>query len=86
MVRPLSSDANGGQCIEFSRALTQAHGLVPVRDSKAPGRPRARLPGGRLDVVRLGRQAGAVLRLRASMSRHWVRPWVVPESGPPRGV
>ncbi|MFG3116546.1 DUF397 domain-containing protein [Streptomyces sp. NPDC048197] len=33
------SEGNGGACIEFSRALTDAHGLVPVRDSKHPDGP-----------------------------------------------
>ncbi|WP_438488091.1 DUF397 domain-containing protein [Streptomyces sp. S186] len=33
------SEGNGGMCIEFSPAHTQTHGLVPVRDSKAPHHP-----------------------------------------------
>ncbi|MFD8324807.1 DUF397 domain-containing protein [Streptomyces lydicus] len=33
------SGGDGGQCIEFSRALTHPHGLVPVRDSKDPHGP-----------------------------------------------
>ncbi|MER7987130.1 DUF397 domain-containing protein [Streptomyces noursei] len=33
------SDANGGQCIEFSPAHTRTHRVVPVRDSKAPHGP-----------------------------------------------
>lgn len=33
------SDANGGQCVEFSRTFAQTHGTVPVRDSKAPHGP-----------------------------------------------
>ncbi|MGW7486810.1 DUF397 domain-containing protein [Streptomyces sp. NPDC054786] len=38
------SDGDGGQCIEFSRALTEAHGLVPVRDSKDPDGPALIFP------------------------------------------
>ncbi|QLH22540.1 DUF397 domain-containing protein [Streptomyces sp. Rer75] len=33
------SDANGGQCVEFSRTFAQTHGAVPVRDSKNPHGP-----------------------------------------------
>ncbi|MFI0779717.1 DUF397 domain-containing protein [Streptomyces sp. NPDC021212] len=33
------SDANGGQCVEFSRTFAQTHGTVPVRDSKDPHGP-----------------------------------------------
>ncbi|MFC9229954.1 DUF397 domain-containing protein [Streptomyces decoyicus] len=42
------SDANGGNCLEFSRALTrtQPHGLVPVRDSKTPDGPALVFPAG----------------------------------------
>ncbi|MFE0381103.1 DUF397 domain-containing protein [Streptomyces inhibens] len=43
-VKSSYSDGSGGQCIEFSRALTQAHGLVPVRDSKAPDGPALVFP------------------------------------------
>ncbi|GAA2250237.1 MULTISPECIES: DUF397 domain-containing protein [Kitasatospora] len=32
------SGSNGGQCVEFSRALATS-GLVPVRDSKNPDGP-----------------------------------------------
>ena len=35
-VKSSYSDANGGNCIEFSRARCTAHGLVPIRDSKVP--------------------------------------------------
>ncbi|MDX3227292.1 DUF397 domain-containing protein [Streptomyces sp. ME19-01-6] len=38
-VRSPYSDANGGECVEFSRAFTQTHGAVPVRDSKDPQGP-----------------------------------------------
>ncbi|GES29382.1 DUF397 domain-containing protein [Streptomyces angustmyceticus] len=40
------SEGNGGACIEFSRALTEAHGLVPVRDSKNPDGPALVFPAG----------------------------------------
>ncbi|TSB18640.1 DUF397 domain-containing protein [Streptomyces benahoarensis] len=40
------SDGNGGQCLEFSPALTQAHGIVPVRDSKNPDGPALVFPAG----------------------------------------
>ena len=33
------SDANGGQCVEFSRTFARTHGAIPVRDSKAPHGP-----------------------------------------------
>lgn len=45
-VRSSYSDANGGQCLEFSRALTEPHGLVPVRDSKDPEGPALIFPAG----------------------------------------
>ncbi|MEU9498365.1 DUF397 domain-containing protein [Streptomyces sp. NPDC048196] len=45
-VKSSYSEGNGGQCVEFSRALTVAHGLVPVRDSKEPGRPALIFPAG----------------------------------------
>ncbi|MFI6703775.1 DUF397 domain-containing protein [Streptomyces sp. NPDC050509] len=37
-IRSSYSDANGGQCVEFSRSFAPAPvgGIVPVRDSKAP--------------------------------------------------
>lgn len=38
-VRSSYSDANGGQCVEFSRTFAQTHGAVPVRDSKNPHGP-----------------------------------------------
>ncbi|MFG2227365.1 DUF397 domain-containing protein [Streptomyces sp. NPDC048644] len=38
------SEGNGGACIEFSPALTQAHGIVPVRDSKNPAGPALTFP------------------------------------------
>ncbi|MFG2827914.1 DUF397 domain-containing protein [Streptomyces sp. NPDC048434] len=40
------SDGDGGQCIEFSRTLTETHGLVPVRDSKDPDGPALVFPAG----------------------------------------
>ncbi|MFG2285491.1 DUF397 domain-containing protein [Streptomyces sp. NPDC048595] len=45
-VKSSYSDANGGDCLEFSRSLTTPHGLVPVRDSKAPDRPALIFPAG----------------------------------------
>ncbi|GGU87804.1 hypothetical protein GCM10010211_62510 [Streptomyces albospinus] len=30
------SGGDGGQCLEFSPAHIEAHGVVPVRDSKVP--------------------------------------------------
>ncbi|TDC79989.1 DUF397 domain-containing protein [Streptomyces hainanensis] len=35
-VRSSYSDANGGQCVEFSRTFAPS-GAIPVRDSKAQG-------------------------------------------------
>ncbi|WP_030415015.1 DUF397 domain-containing protein [Streptomyces sp. NRRL S-1448] len=43
-VKSSYSDGSGGQCIEFSRGLTAAHGLVPVRDSKDPHGPALVFP------------------------------------------
>ncbi|SEE99535.1 protein of unknown function [Streptomyces sp. 2112.3] len=43
-VKSSYSDANGGDCIEFSPALTQVHGVVPVRDSKNPDGPALVFP------------------------------------------
>ncbi|TDC25278.1 DUF397 domain-containing protein [Streptomyces sp. 8K308] len=37
-VRSSYSDANGGQCVEFSRTCAPT-GVIPVRDSKAPHGP-----------------------------------------------
>ncbi|MCK7627170.1 DUF397 domain-containing protein [Streptomyces sp. RS10V-4] len=33
------SDANGGNCLEFSPSHAAPQALVPVRDSKVPGGP-----------------------------------------------
>ncbi|MFI9206172.1 DUF397 domain-containing protein [Streptomyces sp. NPDC053048] len=33
------SQANGGECVEWAPAFAEAHGLVPVRDSKDPAGP-----------------------------------------------
>jgi hypothetical protein len=30
------SDANGGECVEFSREFIGTHEVIPIRDSKAP--------------------------------------------------
>ncbi|MER6305392.1 DUF397 domain-containing protein [Streptomyces sp. NPDC001739] len=38
------SGGDGGQCLEFTRALAQPQGLVPVRDSKAPNGPALVFP------------------------------------------
>ncbi|MGW5447486.1 DUF397 domain-containing protein [Streptomyces asiaticus] len=38
-VRSSYSDANGGQCVEFSRTFAQTHDTIPVRDSKNPDGP-----------------------------------------------
>lgn len=43
-VKSSYSAANGGDCLEFSPALTQAHGIVPVRDSKDPDGPALVFP------------------------------------------
>ena len=37
-VRSTYSDANGGECVEFSRTFAPA-GAIPVRDSKIPQGP-----------------------------------------------
>ena len=52
-IRSSYSDANGGQCVEFSRVFTQTHGTVPVRDSKHPHGPALIFPVAGLVVVRL---------------------------------
>ncbi|MFI1333209.1 DUF397 domain-containing protein [Streptomyces sp. NPDC020845] len=38
-VRSSYSDANGGECVEFSRTFTRTHDAVLVRDSKNPHGP-----------------------------------------------
>lgn len=43
-IRSSHSDANGGQCVEFSRTFAQTHGTVPVRDSKNPLGPALSFP------------------------------------------
>ncbi|WP_308409447.1 DUF397 domain-containing protein [Streptomyces pinistramenti] len=43
-VKSSYSDANGGDCVELSPALTQTHGIVPVRDSKNSGGPALIFP------------------------------------------
>lgn len=43
------SDGSGGNCLEIATAPLP---LVPVRDSKTPPRPEARVPGGGLVRVR----------------------------------
>jgi hypothetical protein len=45
-IRSSCSDANGGQCVEFSRAFARTHNTVPVRDSKAPHGPALIFPAG----------------------------------------
>ncbi|MER7834061.1 DUF397 domain-containing protein [Streptomyces sp. NPDC095602] len=34
---------NGGNCIEVAANLAASHGVVPLRDSKNPTRPRLRV-------------------------------------------
>ncbi|AJT67229.3 DUF397 domain-containing protein [Streptomyces chattanoogensis] len=43
-VKSSYSGGDGGQCIEFSRTLAQAHGLIPIRDSKNPDGPALVFP------------------------------------------
>lgn len=43
-VKSSYSDGSGGNCIEFSPALTTPHCLVPVRDSKDPSGPALLFP------------------------------------------
>ncbi|MFD8543965.1 DUF397 domain-containing protein [Streptomyces sp. NPDC059649] len=43
-IKSSHSGGDGGQCLEFSRTLAQPHGLVPVRDSKAPNGPALAFP------------------------------------------
>ncbi|ANZ18836.1 DUF397 domain-containing protein [Streptomyces noursei] len=38
------SDANGGNCIEFSPGHSLTHALVPLRDSKLPHGPVITVP------------------------------------------
>lgn len=35
---------NGGDCVEVAANLVAVHGVVPVRDSKAPAGPVLRVP------------------------------------------
>ncbi|MGW2627977.1 DUF397 domain-containing protein [Streptomyces chattanoogensis] len=43
-VKSSYSDGSGGDCVEFSRALTEPHGLIPIRDSKNPDGPALVFP------------------------------------------
>ena len=43
-VKSSYSDANGGNCVEFSRNFAQTHAAVPVRDSKNPHGPALSFP------------------------------------------
>ncbi|MEX3103739.1 MULTISPECIES: DUF397 domain-containing protein [unclassified Streptomyces] len=38
-VKSTYSDGDGGECVEWSPSYARAHGIVPVRDSKAPTGP-----------------------------------------------
>ncbi|WP_035798058.1 DUF397 domain-containing protein [Kitasatospora mediocidica] len=38
------SNTNGGNCIEWAPQVTQATGIVPVRDSKDPDGPTLAFP------------------------------------------
>jgi hypothetical protein len=38
-VRSSYSSQDGGDCVEWAPAHAQAHGIVPVRDSKRPAGP-----------------------------------------------
>ncbi|MFD9815671.1 DUF397 domain-containing protein [Streptomyces sp. NPDC059080] len=44
-VKSSYSGGDGGQCLEFAPAA-QAHGIVPVRDSKNPDGPALVFPAG----------------------------------------
>jgi hypothetical protein len=39
-----SYSSNGGVCVEVAANLAATHGIVPVRDSKAPSGPILRFP------------------------------------------
>ncbi|MER6047475.1 DUF397 domain-containing protein [Streptomyces sp. NPDC001793] len=38
-VKSSYSDGSGGDCLEFCPAQARTHGVVPIRDSKAPDGP-----------------------------------------------
>ncbi|MFC9068198.1 MULTISPECIES: DUF397 domain-containing protein [Streptomyces] len=37
---------NGGACVEVAANLAASHGIVPIRDSKAPAGPVLTVPAG----------------------------------------
>ncbi|MBP0459108.1 DUF397 domain-containing protein [Streptomyces montanisoli] len=54
---------NGGNCVEVAANLVARHGIVPVRDSKAPAGPMLNLSAGAYSSFVAGIKAG---RLRTS--------------------
>ncbi|WP_030910569.1 DUF397 domain-containing protein [Streptomyces sp. NRRL F-5126] len=49
---------NGGNCVEVATNLSAAHGIVPVRDSKAPTGPALTLSAGAYSSFVAGIKAG----------------------------
>ncbi|MFI1012159.1 DUF397 domain-containing protein [Streptomyces sp. NPDC020965] len=54
------SAPNGGECIEWAPGHASVYGLVPVRDSKAPGGPILTLtPAAFVGLVEFAKRATA---------------------------
>lgn len=53
-----SYSSNGGDCVEVAANLAATRGVVPVRDSKAPGGPVLDLPVGSFASFVAGVKAG----------------------------
>ncbi|MGC5341345.1 DUF397 domain-containing protein [Streptomyces sp. DT171] len=53
-----SYSGNGGQCIEVAANLVVSRGVVPVRDSKAPGGPVLSFPADTFASFVAGVKAG----------------------------
>ncbi|WEH36483.1 DUF397 domain-containing protein [Streptomyces sp. AM 4-1-1] len=53
-----SYSSNGGQCIEVAANLVVSRGVVPVRDSKAPGGPVLSFPADTFASFVAGVKAG----------------------------
>ncbi|MEU3917130.1 DUF397 domain-containing protein [Streptomyces sp. NPDC029004] len=59
-VKSSYSDGQGGQCIEWSPAFAEVHGVVPVRDSKDKTGPVLLLsPEGWAGLVEFAKRADA---------------------------
>ncbi|MER5770331.1 DUF397 domain-containing protein [Streptomyces sp. NPDC001985] len=58
-VRSSYSGPSGGQCVEWAPAHASGHGVVPVRDSKAPGTVLMVSPAAFAGLVEMARRTPA---------------------------